>query len=166
MGQLHMRRVVSRRDVSLPVGYGSRLYRDGDDVVWTDIMNRSNPKQRTVADSVEEYLGQPHFDPEGCFFVCCGEEPVGSVFVQEVDGKTGTLGMMAVVPEHRGKRLGEYLCSLLFSRLAEEGLGECILTTDDWRIPAIRLYLRVGFDPDICEAGHKERWAKIMEGIR
>ena len=39
------------------------------------------------------------------------------------------------------------------------------LKTDDFRIPAIRSYLRFGFQPVLEGEGMKERWDKIFEII-
>jgi hypothetical protein len=35
------------------------------------------------------------------------------------------------------------------------------LTTDDWRIPAIKSYIRAGFIPDLSTEDFKARWEKI-----
>ena len=39
------------------------------------------------------------------------------------------------------------------------------LTTDDWRIPAIKSYLRIGFTPDISTEDFKARWDEIFKII-
>ena len=47
------------------------------------------------------------------------------------------------------------------------GLKECLLSTDDWRLPAIRTYLELGFEPDYDEADgvSKARWAAVREKL-
>ena len=39
------------------------------------------------------------------------------------------------------------------------------LTTDDWRLPAIKTYLNVGFKPDVSDDEFKARWEKVFEQI-
>ena len=47
-----------------------------------------------------------------------------------------------------------------------QGMKTARLRTDDWRIPAIKTYLKAGFTPDITsEPDYKERWEKIFEII-
>ena len=40
------------------------------------------------------------------------------------------------------------------------------LTTDDWRIPAIKSYIRCGFVPDMSTENFKNRWKKIFERVK
>ena len=48
-----------------------------------------------------------------------------------------------------------------------EGMETARLRTDDWRIPAIKTYLKIGFEPDLTsEPDYKERWEKIFEIIK
>ncbi len=167
MGQLHMIVQLEGKEIFLPNGYTCRTYADGDDVVWTNIMNLSCPKKRVVADSRAEIFGRDDFAPDGCFFVCCQGKAVGSVCAWRYseDGKIATLGMLAVVSEHRGSALGRYLCARLFDYLLARRFVNCFLSTDDWRLPAIKTYLDMGFQPVYYEAGQRERWEKIREKL-
>ena len=45
------------------------------------------------------------------------------------------------------------------------GFETAYLTTDDYRIPAIKCYLRAGFEPEMTEDDHPERWEKIFAAI-
>ena len=42
---------------------------------------------------------------------------------------------------------------------------ETYLNTDDWRTPAIRTYLSLGFKPEIIADNQVERWSKILSNI-
>jgi mycothiol synthase len=46
--------------------------------------------------------------------------------------------------------------------MRERGCGEAILDTDDFRLPAIRTYLRLGFTPEISADDHAHRWDRIF----
>ena len=45
---------------------------------------------------------------------------------------------------------------------AEQGYESIILLTDDWRLPAIGLYLSLGFDPVMEREDMPSRWQAIM----
>lgn len=52
-------------------------------------------------------------------------------------------------------------------------LDECLrqekkdvyLTTDDFRLPAIRTYLKLGFHPDCWHESHASRWATLKDSL-
>jgi len=88
-----------------------------------------------------------------------------------------------VLPEHdavvfdEAHRLEESAASWLGGRVSraglrrlaadvERGCREAILDTDDYRLPAIRTYLRLGFVPDNLEADHAARWRTIDANLR
>ena len=47
----------------------------------------------------------------------------------------------------------------------DRGLSAVYLTTDDFRIPAIRAYLKMGFVPVISSEDLRIRWEKIFAGL-
>ena len=47
--------------------------------------------------------------------------------------------------------------------LQKEGYEACYLRTDDFRLPAIALYLSLGFEPLIDDEEMQTRWDKIRE---
>ena len=81
------------------------------------------------------------------------------------DVKEGYIHMVGCRPKYQGVGLGTRLNAAAVRCLLENGLETAYLTTDDFRIPAIRSYLRAGFYPDIKDDSHRERWDKIYEII-
>ena len=79
--------------------------------------------------------------------------------------KQGYIHMVACKPEYRGRGLGTILNKIAMNTLIEQGMKTAYLTTDDWRIPAIKSYLRCGFKPDLSTDNFKERWDKIYAEI-
>ena len=65
---------------------------------------------------------------------------------------------MAVSPPHRGRRLSRVVCFEATRRLVAAGYREIYLSTDDWRLPAIRTYLDLGYVPLLCASDMDERW--------
>ena len=75
--------------------------------------------------------------------------------------KEGYIHMVACKPEYRGRGLGNKLSSLAVRTLILSGMETAYLSTDDFRIPAIKSYLRAGFLPDLSTEDFKKRWAAI-----
>jgi ribosomal protein S18 acetylase RimI-like enzyme len=73
----------------------------------------------------------------------------------------GNLGWLAVDPRHRGQRLARALTVAVVSRLIRADYENIYLTTDDWRLPAISLYLNLGWVPVLFEEEMTMRWEGI-----
>ena len=50
---------------------------------------------------------------------------------------------------HKGKGIGYTVCAAVTRSLVERGYSRIFLTTDDWRLPAIAIYLKLGYVPDL-----------------
>ncbi len=77
----------------------------------------------------------------------------------------GWFRMIGVRSDARGLGAGRLVCLAALHSLRRRGYRTCVLSTDDWRLPAICLYLSLGFGPFCCHASHPERWEKVMEEI-
>jgi mycothiol synthase len=73
----------------------------------------------------------------------------------------GELGWVAAHPDHRGRKLGWTVCAAVTNRLLQAGYENIYLKTDDWRLPAILTYLRMGYVPFLYSAGMAARWQSI-----
>ncbi len=107
------------------------------------------------------------YKPEFCFFLTVDGTPAASITVIcDYEKKHGYIHMVCAKPEARGKGLGKSLNDLALYTLKTEGMETAHLTTDDFRIPAIKSYLKAGFTPDTeTQPDFKERWNKIFEII-
>ena len=168
--QLHMLRsnLDGLGEVILPDGYQIRTYRKGDDAAWAEIINNSLGSGWDVKRCQRELTGRRRFRPEGLFFAIYGDKAVGTACAWTGsfrEKKVGNVHMVGVVPEHRGTRLGYALC-LSVLRFLKENKFQCArLTTDDFRLPAIKTYLNLGFEPDHIEEGHKARWSAVFANL-
>jgi len=78
---------------------------------------------------------------------------------------TVALGWVASHPEARGRGLGSAVCVAAMRRARERGASGMMLLTDDWRLPALRLYLKLGFSPDRrANPSFRERWEELLAG--
>src|SRR5688500_20257309 len=73
--QLRMRRasLEGLPEVVVPVGYGLRTYREGDERAWGEIMESPEGvgRERTVEKVRTSTMEQPQVQAEGLFFVKC-----------------------------------------------------------------------------------------------
>jgi len=172
--QLRMRRpdLAGLPPVEMPEGYALRAYRPGDEEAWAAIMNtgiRLGSGDWTAELCREKLTGRPQFDPAGLFLATFGGQPVGSACAwvkQPEEAQVGELHMVCVLPEHRGRRLGYWLSLAALRRFAERGFREVGLSTDDFRLAAVRTYLDLGFQPEHTHPGDAERWLLVLARLR
>ncbi|MEI6132748.1 MAG: dihydrofolate reductase [Bacillota bacterium] len=79
--------------------------------------------------------------------------------------KDGYLHMVAAYATHAGKGLGFQVSLACLVKMQSAGKTGCWLKTDDFRLPAIASYLKLGFEPDIFEESHRVRWDCILKDI-
>jgi predicted dehydrogenase/RimJ/RimL family protein N-acetyltransferase len=77
----------------------------------------------------------------------------------------GQLGWVAGDPDYARKGLGLAVCSAVLDRFARAGYQRIYLLTDDWRLPAIKVYLKLGFEPVRSAPGMEERWRKVLAAL-
>jgi mycothiol synthase len=75
------------------------------------------------------------------------------------------LGWVAGDPAHAGRGLGRAVCAGVLRRLLDAGHRGIYLKTDDFRLAAIRVYLRLGFEPALHAPGMAERWSAILKTL-
>jgi len=72
---------------------------------------------------------------------------------------------VGVLPGHQGKHLGAKVSLAALRRFVEEGRIDAVLQTDDFRLPAIRTYLRLGFEPLPIHENQRQRWRAVFDEI-
>src|SRR5580693_5796221 len=65
----------------------------------------------------------------------------------------------------RGRRLGEVVTRRVLVHFVAAGLDQAVLETDDFRLPAVRTYLRLGFVPEPRAPGDPRRWSKVLRNL-
>jgi RimJ/RimL family protein N-acetyltransferase len=63
--------------------------------------------------------------------------------------------------DHAGKKLGRVVCAAATARFLRAGYRRIYLKTDDWRLPAIVTYLRLGYVPLLYAPDMAERWQAV-----
>lgn len=170
MVRLRMRRpdLKGLGEVILPDGYQIRTYKEGDDDAWVAIIRRTLGSHWNRDRFKHNILNRSQFRPEGLIFVTYNNEPVGTAcaWAQFPDEEEmGYIHMVGVVPEHQGKHLGYALCLSVLHFLKKSGFRYASLNTDDFRLPAIKTYLNLGFEPDYVNEDHRIIWEEIISRL-
>jgi GNAT superfamily N-acetyltransferase len=147
-----------------PPGGGVRSYQAGDEAAWVAIVNDAFGFDHP-AEWFWQRLGDGQFRPERVWFATLDGQPVATAAAwlepDRWDQATGVLHMVAALAAHRGRGLGRLACLAALHQLAAEGRARVRLRTDDHRLPAIRVYRGLGFEPFDCHESHAGRWAAI-----
>ena len=182
--QLYM--VAQARDIRLltgpvtPAGYTLRAYRSGDEVSWTRTLNLGGFAKWDL-DRVLAYLRDAE-RREGSRVVEHDGRIVAATFASralsrppgsprkagEHDGpsKEGMLDYVITHPRHRGRGLGRATCTGVAKFLVDQGCEIVSLYTDDCRLPAIHIYLSLGFRPVMNRDDMPRRWDAVLAQIR
>lgn len=78
----------------------------------------------------------------------------------------GELGWVAADPAHAGKGLGRAVCAAVLRLFQSHGFRTVYLSTDDHRLPAIAVYLQLGFEPDLYKDDLAARWDAVRRALR
>ena len=152
-----------------PNGYQIRAYQKGDEVHWARIMDRTFVDLgRTAQDVYANVINQPNFAPNGFCFVIHKDVPIGTACAWNrcIRGKpVGYIDMLAVLPEHTGHKLGKWLTVFLLDYFKARHVAYVMLDTDDFRLPAIKNYLNLGFVPTYVRENHVLRWRNVFEKL-
>lgn len=155
--------------LELPTGYSLRTYREGDDIHWANIISDSfGGRARTTQDTRNEITERDVFVPDGLYFVTYQDMPVGTACawrksVDETD--VGYVHMVGVLNEHTGHKLGKWVSLAVLYYFRDHGFICSMLDTDDFRIPAIKTYLNLGFMPVYLDNTQPERWEEILKKL-
>jgi mycothiol synthase len=165
--QLEMRRphLEGLPALRAPDGYELRTWRPGDEARWAAVMDGAIgawDEERVRS----EFLHQDGVEPDNIFVVAHGGELVATATARRLpDPATGYVHMVAADPAHRGRGLGTLVNAAVLHRLRELGCTSARLHTDDDRLPAIRIYRRLGFEPRHTAPDHAERWARVLDAL-
>jgi mycothiol synthase len=148
----------------LPAGYRLRTYQPEDEAEYLAVMHAAG------FDSFDHEAVQRWLDkvlPDGFFLV--EHLPGGRIVATAMATHNpsplhpygGELGWVAGSPEHAGRHLGRVVCAAATARFLRAGYRRIYLKTDDWRLPALKTYLRLGYVPLLYAAGMAERWQAV-----
>ncbi|NLE60550.1 MAG: GNAT family N-acetyltransferase [Planctomycetes bacterium] len=166
--QLLMRRVHLRDlpAIVLPPGYALRHFRPGDEPAWEKIIEETFQTTNYVFDAAMK--ANACFRPERVWFITQDDQPVATASAWQeprFGPLIGALHMVGVRPGHQGRQLGYWVSLAALHRFVVEGRIEAALQTDDFRLAAVKTYLRMGFEPVLVNENQRDRWRTIFTAI-
>lgn len=144
-------------------------YEKGDEEQWVDIQCKADKYNAISLDLFRKDFGNDAdvLHQRQCFLLNAGGGAIGTAsawFDEEYKGKPyGRLHWVAIVPEYQGRGLALPLVSLVLGRMRELGHTCGRLATSSSRVPAIQLYGKFGFVPDINNEDERCAWREIQE---
>jgi len=167
MEQLKMMRDDTKvNELCLPEGFYMRSYKKGDELGWCRCMINGDLGVEEIKEEVfvEKMLNDKSVNPDNIFFLISPvNEIAGSITYQYTDDKTiGFVHMVGIDLRYRGKKLALPMHLYAIKKILDDGVKQIFLTTDDWRLPAIKVYLNVGFVPVLYKPDMEVRWNQVM----
>jgi mycothiol synthase len=150
----------------VPEGYVLRVVRPDEKQALEELFSLAWPQEYTFEELYSFCL------PDGFFVV----EELATGFLVSASlalkpgvfkdySHVGTLGWLVTDPAHGGRGLATTVVLAVMNRLAAEGYEESYLGTEDERLAAIHIYLKLGWKPLLYTDGMEERWHVIEEAL-
>lgn len=148
----------------VPAGFTLRTMRKGEEAAWSFCCLGQFGVEEATVESFYSKMDMSTILRSEVYFICENDRPVGTATARRKDGEP-YLHYIAVHPDWRGKGLGTPLISAILAHHAAHGRRGCFLTTDDFRVPAVKLYLNMGYMPVYWSDDADERWTKLAEAL-
>ncbi len=156
----------------LPDGFSLRTFagETADRNAWTDVQRRSDFLKNITDDLFDDQFGYdlPAMRGRCLFLVDPDGSDVGTSTAWYDDAFhghcLGRVHWVAIVPEFQGRGLAKPLMSATLDRLAKHH-GRAYLSTNTPRLPAINLYLNLGFQPFLDEPHHERGWQQVRKRL-
>jgi GNAT superfamily N-acetyltransferase len=159
----------------LPSGYRFRMFREGDDLIWTELQAAAEPFFEVKPELFVKEYGE-HLDAlaDRMFFVETLEgESVASISAwwereRHNPMERGRIHWVVVHPKHQRRGITKPMMTRAMQRLALSH-PSAMLGTSTGRIWALKVYLDFGFYPDPVEVENKpevaEAWRAVQEQL-
>jgi len=166
MDQLHMLWPAGQAapEAALPVEYLLRIFRPSDADAYVAPMHGARFTQWDAAHLTAEL---EFVLPDGLFVVehlrtaALVATAMAEHHASPLHPFGGELGWVAGDARHAHRGLGRAVCAAVVRRLLAAGYHRIYLKTDDFRLPAITVYLRMGFVPFLYQADMPARWQAV-----
>lgn len=148
----------------VPKGYRLRVYRAEDQAGYFRLMERAGYPGWT-ADGLASWLNR--VVPDGILLLTEAASGALAATAMGVHNPSplhpfgGTLSCVAADPDYHGHGLGRVVSAAVTERLLRGGYTDIYLQTDDWRLAAIKTYLRLGWVPFLFQDDMPERWEAV-----
>lgn len=156
----------------LPPHHTLRSYARGDEAAWARLLHEN----RLLGDWDEARVramierDSPRLLLDGTFFVLRDGEFVATACTLRHQSQAPArrlleIGWVGVAESARGHNLAYIVSHEMLAHWQPRVAADVFILTDDWRVPAIVTYLRLGFRPEIVNPNQVERWRRLAEGF-
>jgi mycothiol synthase len=155
-------------ELTTPTGYILRYYQKGDDEAYFQLMEHAGFYGWNMYE-LGNYLRKVL--PGGFFILEHSQSKQMAASAMAMHNPTdlhpfgASLSCVAADPVFQGKGLGYVVSAAVTRRILEGGYQEIFLETDDWRLPAIKTYLKMGWEPFLFREDMAQRWKVICENL-
>ncbi|MFC1465823.1 MAG: GNAT family N-acetyltransferase [Candidatus Brachytrichaceae bacterium NZ_4S206] len=150
-------------------GYGLRTFRPGDEEGWLALL-RTEPQWVWDRARLDWMLagGRGIMPLDGIFFATHDDRPVAAActfLYPDATPPAGELGWVITHPDHRRRGLALQVCRAVLGYIREQGYAYAFLKTEDFRVPAVKMYLQIGFEPEMVHPNHPAWWAALYRAL-
>ena len=111
-------------------------------------------------------LDDPNCGPNHIFYICRRSDGrIAATATANFNPSLPTLHMVGAANEFTGLGLSRSVCAAAVNCLIGAGFRHIGLSTDDFRVPAVKTYLRLGFRPWYYEDDMKDRWRALIDSF-
>lgn len=146
-------------------GYSLRQATTSDAVALGVVLTEAFGVEWSEAKVLQELLEHPNVPKT--FLVEHDGQAVATASYQLHPGdfpQSGWVHWVGARPREQGNGLGRVVVHAVLRESLANGKVNVGLNTEDFRVPAIRTYLKLGFEPEMCDDSHPARWEKILQG--
>lgn len=164
--QLFMRkpRMDDLPPFAMPEGFALHTHVEGTESTWEDLIEKAFGSRFSFEKCIRNGGG---YKPEYVMYISKDGKDIATVTAVEKEDFPGEgwFRMVGSDPEARGLGAGRMAALAALHSLAARGYTSTVLSTDDFRIPALSLYLSLGFEPLMTHESHPARWEKVLAEI-
>ena len=150
----------------VPEGYELRGFRAGDEGHYEELFHLVFEDEGRLPEILDRSLKDGFFVVE---HPASGDLVASCVAMRGSSSprhpEAGQLGWLVTAPCHTGTGLGTIVSAWATNRLAVEGCRRPFLGTEDFRIAAIAIYLKLGWRPHIYRDDMTARWRAIFSRL-
>jgi len=144
--------------------YSINKYSKSLEKSWIQLLGMGEFDGEWTEDTFQEFMS-PIERQKGSRLIVKKNKVVASTFASSSiyeNKEVGRLDFVVTHPMHRKKGLGKSVCISVINHFVEKNYKKVILQTEDWRISAISIYLKLGFRPVYSDNNMKKRWQEII----
>jgi mycothiol synthase len=154
--------------IKLPPGYHSASLSPGHEIDYIGVMRRSLVAEADMEWFCRTFSNDAQYNPDNLLLIYEDTTPIAAAAAWQTllgSKKTGLVHMVGVDRKYQGRGLGRVITLLVLRRLKERGFHSVMAATEDFRIPALSLYLSLGFKPVCRNRLDALRWKKVLSRI-